>query len=239
MVIRIRPAGVCVLLLTLTLDALACPLARAVDPLSAGKVAVLELDPAKTTIAFLLTGWPHDTHGTFKLKRGLIWIYPATGKMDGIVIVDAASGNTGVALRDKRMRSSILEASRFPEISFAPQQVESHGDPEGEFPVKVRGLLFLHGTQHDFTVDALVTRGANNTAIHCTFVIPYVEWGLEDPSLLIFKVSRKVRIDVTTSALLSWVPSTATPGAYLQRHFDAGSVWGQVHRAARKWYPAS
>ena len=122
-------------------------------------MAVLELDPAKTAIAFSLTGWPHDTHGTFKLKRGLIRIYPATGKMDGIVIVDASSANSGVTMRDERMRSSILEVSRFPEISFAPQRVESHGEPQGEFPVKVRGRLMLHGTRHDFTIDALVSRG--------------------------------------------------------------------------------
>ena len=206
------------LLLTLTLVGLLCPRARAVDPIPAGKVAVLELDPAKTSIAFLLTGWPHDTHGTFKLKRGLIRIYPATGTMDGIVIVDASSANSGVRMRDERMRSSILEASRFPEISFAPQQVESHGTPQGEFPVKVRGLLLLHGTRHDFTVDALVTRGANNTTIHCTFVIPYVEWGLEDPSILMFKVSEKVLIDVTTTARLSWIASTSKmPTAFLQR----------------------
>ncbi len=201
---RIRFADVCLLLLALTLIVLVRPLAMAVGPIPEGKVAVLELDPARTAIAFSLTGWPHDTHGTFRLKRGLIRIYPATGKMDGIIIVDASSGNSGEPMRDARMSSSILEASRFPEISFAPQQVESHGDPQGEFPVKVRGLLSLHGAQHDFTVDALVSHGANNTTIHCSFVIPYVEWGLEDPSVLIFKVSKEVRVDLTTDARLSW-----------------------------------
>ena len=206
MVARPRSAGVCVLLFALTLVVLAGPLARAANPIPEGKVAVLEFDPAKTAIVFSLTGWPHNTHGTFKLKRGLIRIYPATGKMDGIVIVDASSANSGITMRDERMRSSILEVSRFPEISFAPQRVESHGDPEGEFPVKVRGMLLLHGTRHDFTIDALVSRGANNTTIHCTFVVPYVEWGLKDPSILMFKVSKEVRLDVTTNARLSWIP---------------------------------
>jgi polyisoprenoid-binding protein YceI len=219
MVMRPGSAGVRVLVFALTMVILVCPLAMAFDPIPAGKVAVLELDPAQTTIAFLLTGWPHDTHGTFKLKRGRIRIYPATGKMDGIVIVDASSASTGVTIRDRRMRSSILEVSRFPEISFAPQRVESHGEPQGEFPVKVRGRLMLHGSGHAFTVDALVSRGAaNNTTIHCTFVVPYVDWGLEDPSVLMFKVSKNVRLDVTTNARLSWLPPTARmPTAYLQR----------------------
>jgi polyisoprenoid-binding protein YceI len=211
---RIRSAGAC--LLAFTLIVLVCPLAMAVGPIREGKVAVLELDPARTAIAFSLTGWPHDTHGTFKLKRGLVRIYPATGKMDGIVIVDASSGNSGETMRDARMRSSILEVSRFPEISFAPQKVESHGDPQGEFPVKVRGLLSLHGAQHDFTVDALVSHEANSTTIHCSFVIPYVEWGLEDPSILIFKVSKEVRVDLTTDARLSWTGRQRARGRVIQ-----------------------
>jgi polyisoprenoid-binding protein YceI len=213
MVTRIGSAGVYTLLFAFTLIVLVCPLAMAVDPIPQGKVAVLELDPAKTTIAFSLAGWPDDTHGTFKLKRGLIRIDPATGKMDGSVIVDPSSGNSGVPLRDAKMTSSILEVSRFPEISFAPQQLESHGDPEGEFPVKVRGLMLLHGTRHDFTIDALVSRAANSVTIHCTFMVPYVEWGLEDPSVLVFKVSKQVRVDLTTNARLRWIPSTAMVSA--------------------------
>jgi|SRR5271170_2606108 len=221
MVTRIGCTGVVTLLLALTQVILVCPLAMAVEPIPQGKVAVLELDPAKTTIAFSLTGWPHDTHGTFTLKRGLIRIDPATGKMDGSVIVDPSSGNSGEPLRDARMTSSILEASRFPEISFAPQRLESHGDPEGEFPVKVRGLLLLHGTRHDFAVDALVRRAANSATIHCTFMVPYVEWGLEDPSVLMFRVSKKVRVDLTTNARLSWIPSAAMPIAK-QEHDGSG-----------------
>jgi polyisoprenoid-binding protein YceI len=189
-------------------------LALAAEPIPEGRVAVLKFDPAKTAIAFSLSGWPHDTHGTFKLMRGLVRIYPATGKMDGMVVVDASSGNSGETIRDARMSAGILEAPRFPEISFAPQQVQSHGDPQGEFAVKVRGLMSLHGIQHDFTVDALVRRGANDAAIHCSFVIPYVEWGLKDPSILLFKVSKEVRLDLTTSARLSW--------AALERREDSG-----------------
>ncbi|HEV3110849.1 MAG TPA: YceI family protein [Candidatus Binataceae bacterium] len=202
---RIPSVGLSLPPLALTLIALLCPLAMAFGPIPEGKVAVLELDPARTAIAFSLTGWPHDTHGTFRLKRGFIRVSPATGKMDGIIIVDASSGNSGETLRDAKMTSSVLEAPRFPEISFAPQQVESHGDPEGEFPVKVRGLLSLHGAQHDFTVDAVVSRATNDTTIRCSFVIPYVEWGLEDPSILMFKVSKEVRVDLTTNARLSWM----------------------------------
>lgn len=204
---RIRCAHLRPLLLGLTLIVLVCRHTLAAGPIPEGKVAELELDPAKTAIAFSLSGWPHETHGTFKLKRGLIRVYPATGRMDGIIIVDASSGNSGETLRDARMSSSILEAPRFPEISFVPQQVESHGDLRAQFPVKVRGLLSLHGVQHDFMVDALISRSGNTTMIHSSFVIPYVKWGLEDPSILMFKVSKEVRVDLTTDARLIWTVS--------------------------------
>lgn len=190
------------------------PSTSASGQVSAGKWAVLKLDPARTSITFALTGWPHDTDGTFKLKRGVIRVDPVSGKMDGSIIVDAASGNSGEAIRDARMRSSILDASDFPDITFAPQQLISHGNPTGLFPVKVRGVMTLHGTRHKFTIDARVLRDANEVKILSDFVIPYVEWGLENPSILMFKVSKHVTLHVSSVAHLSWVDApTSAAGA--------------------------
>jgi polyisoprenoid-binding protein YceI len=213
MVARVRLAGACMFSLVFSLVALIYRPSRADDLIPSGKVAVLELDSAKTNIAYSLSGWPHNTHETFKLKHGLIRIDPATGKMNGVITVDAASGTSGEMIRDTRMRSSILEASRFPEISFAPQRVVSHGNLQGTFPVKVQGLLSLHGTQHEYTFDASVSGAADTATIHCTFAVPYVDWGLEDPSILMFKVSKQVIVDVTANARLSWIASTPISAA--------------------------
>jgi polyisoprenoid-binding protein YceI len=199
------------LILVATLVAIAGPPAIAVERAPAATLAVLELDPAKTTIAYSLEGWPHHTQGTFALKHGVIRIDPRSGKMDGVVVIDAASGNSGHSVRDERMNSSVLEVSRFPEVSFAPRQVISHGEARGTFPVRVRGVFMLHGTAHDFTIDASVTRGTDAATIHCRFGVPYVEWGLEDPSILMFKVAKTVDIEVTTIARISWVATFAMP----------------------------
>lgn len=178
------------------------------DTVPTGKLAVLDLDPAKTTIIYSLDGWPHHTQGTFKLKHGVIEIDPSTGKMTGTITVDAASGDSGHSIRDEEMKSTVLEVARFPEISFAPRQVLSHGDPLKAFPVKVVGLMSLHGVPHELTIDATVKRENNNVTIHSNFPVPFVEWGLRDPSILIFKVSKQVLVDVTANARLSWVAST-------------------------------
>ncbi len=203
-----RYAGIYVLSLALTIFVLTIPLVAAGETVPPGKLAVLDLDPAKTTITYSLDGWPHHTQGTFKLKRGVVEIDPSTGKMTGTITVDAASGDSGHSTRDGEMKSSILEVDRFPEISFAPRQVLSHGDPQTTFPVKVAGLMLLHGAQHALTIDATVKREENNVTIHANFPIPFVEWGLRDPSILMFKVSKQVLIDVTANARLSWVAST-------------------------------
>ena len=203
-----RSAGIYVLSLALTIFVLAIPLVAAGETVPPGKLAVLDLDPAKTTITYSLDGWPHHTQGTFKLKRGVVEIDPSTGKMTGTITVDAASGDSGHSIRDEEMKSSILEVDRFPEISFAPRQVLSHGDPQKTFPVKVAGLMLLHGAQHPLTIDATVKREENNVTIHSNFPVPFVEWGLRDPSILMFKVSKQVIVDVTANARLSWVAST-------------------------------
>jgi polyisoprenoid-binding protein YceI len=200
----IQSAAIRAMTLVVVSLAVGWPVAAASGPAPGASAVVLEFDPARTTVAFTLSGWPHDTHGTFKLKRGLVAVYPETGRMDGSITVDASSGKSGERLRDARMTGSILEAARFPDISFAPRQVENHGDPQGEFPVKISGLLMLHGAVHDFTVDARVSRGVHDATIRCSFVIPYVEWGLEDPSILMFTVAKEVRIDLTTYARWSW-----------------------------------
>lgn len=171
----------------------------------AGKWAKLTLDPAQTTIAFTLIGWPHITNGAFKLKRGMIRVDPASGKMDGEIVVDAASGNSGHSIRDSRMKNSILEVDRFPDIIFTPRQVVSHGAPPGEFPAIVRGVMTLHGDPHPFTITASVRRGGDLVTLHCEFKIPFVAWGLEDPSIMFFKVQKEVDVQVTAVGSLTWV----------------------------------
>jgi polyisoprenoid-binding protein YceI len=204
-----RSTGIYVLSLALTIFVLAIRLVAAGDTVSPGKLAVLDLDPAKTTITYSLDGWPHHTQGTFKLKRGVVEIDPSTGKISGTITVDAASGDSGHSIRDEEMKSSVLEVDRFPEISFAPRQVLSHGDPQKASPVKVMGLMLLHGVQHAFTIDAVIKRDGNNVAIHSNFLVPFVEWGLHDPSILMFKVAKSVDIDFITHAHLSWMSPSA------------------------------
>jgi polyisoprenoid-binding protein YceI len=199
----------CICVLLLALPVLISLRALAAEPIPPGKIAAFELDPAQTTITYSLDGWPHHSVGTFKLKHGLIELDPASGKMDGIITVDAASGDSGHSVRDDRMKSTVLEVDQYPEISFVPRQVVSHGILAKEFPVTVEGLMALHGGQHDLAIEATVSREGDSVTINANFVIPYVAWGLDDPSILMFQVAKVVSLDVTAVARLSWRPRFA------------------------------
>lgn len=171
---------------------------------AAGSIALLELDPAQTHITFTLSTTVHNVHGSFQLKRGALRLDPDSGLAGGALVVDAGSGESGDSLRDARMRGSILETGRFPEVSFIPQQVQLIGPPRGDFRARLRGLMRLHGAAHPMTIELLVHNDHGVVSAQTHFVIPYVAWGLEDPSVLFLKVSPAVLIDVQASGQVRW-----------------------------------
>jgi polyisoprenoid-binding protein YceI len=180
---------------------------------SDGQDPVLELDPARTHIEFTVGGFPHGVHGTFVLKRGTIRFDPTTGRADGLVAADAASGDSGNRSRDGEMRESILEAQNYPEIRFVPQQVDGRVVPQGESRVKIRGVLSFHGGAHEVTLDMVIRLAGEELTATGQLIVPYVEWGLRDPSVFIFRVSDKVELKLTATGHVTWPPAaTAKDG---------------------------
>jgi polyisoprenoid-binding protein YceI len=167
-------------------------------PLVAADTA-LELDPARTRIEFTLGDVLHRVHGTFQLKRGTIRFDPATGSASGEAVVDVSSGDSGGGARDRRMHKEILESDRYPEAVFAPDRIEGRLSPDGESQVDIHGQFRIHGASHEMTLHAVVgSKGPEVTATG-RFVIPYVKWGMKNPSTFILRVSSQVEVEVRTS----------------------------------------
>ena len=164
----------------------------------------LELDPSKTLIEFRLPGNLHTTHGTFTLERGTILGDAATGKAGGSIVVDAGSGDTGIGARDEEMRESVLEAQRYPEITFDPQHFTVELREEGQFQATIRGVLTLHGERHDVTLTAQGQLAGDNLTARAHFSVPYVDWGLKDPSVLFLTVAKQVDVDIATAGHVLW-----------------------------------
>jgi polyisoprenoid-binding protein YceI len=162
-----------------------------------------ELDRAQSRVQFTLGASFHEVHGSFQLKSGTIHFNPASGEASGSLIVDATSGQTGNERRDRRMHRQILEDQKYPEIVFTPQHVSGKLAPQGTSQMELQGLLSLHGEQHPmtFTVPVQVDQAQASAQVH--FIVPYVQWGLKNPSTFILRVSDKVTLDVHAVGRLS------------------------------------
>lgn len=158
-----------------------------------------DLDPAKTQIAFVLPDVLHTVHGTFKLERGHISFDPSSGAMAGDVIVDAASGNSGSAARDRRMTGRILEAQRYPEIRFAPTRFTGSISMNNTSTVDVAGSFLIHGQAHEITIPMQIRMSQDEISATSKFIMPYVQWGMKNPSNFLLKVSDKVELDLTVA----------------------------------------
>ena len=191
--------------------ALASPTAFASS--AATRLGVIKLDPSKTLVEFRLGGSLHTTHGKFQLRTGIIKADSATGTAEGTIVVDAASGDSGDSIRDHRMKDSVLEAEKFPEIIFTARHIEGHLDRGGVFQARLEGVLNLHGAEHALTIDAHGTLIDDNLVATAHFSIPYVQWGLKDPSVLFLTVAKQVDIDIATAGRVTW-PTRARTSAH-------------------------
>jgi len=66
------------------------------------------------------------------------------------------------------------------------------------------GLLALHGIKQEIVVDSEVLLQGDEVKISGYFVVPYVDWGLKDPSLWLLRVDKQVAINVHTQGHLIW-----------------------------------
>jgi len=163
----------------------------------------LQLTPESTHVNFTLGDVLHTVHGTFKVKRGEIFFDPETGTARGEVVVDAPSGDSGSSARDGRMHKNILESDKYPEISFSPDHVEGKVELNGASNVKLHGIFKIHGAGHQITAPVHVIAKDNKLDAIIKFEVPFVAWGMKDPSTLFLKVNKFVDIEMTATGRLT------------------------------------
>jgi polyisoprenoid-binding protein YceI len=179
----------------LALSSVAAGLAQKPQPIA------LRLDPTTTAINWTLNTNVHIVHGTFKLKSASFSIDPVTGNASGLIVIDATSGESGEPARDKRMHAAILESAKYPTITFRPTHVDGKVDLGAPGPVTLHGVMNLHGQDHplDLTVNLAPQPAAAALTTH--FAVPFVAWGLKDPSTFIFRTDKQVSLDVSAIAM--------------------------------------
>jgi polyisoprenoid-binding protein YceI len=164
-----------------------------------GQEMTVELDPEQTTVAFTLGDVLHTVHGSFKLKSGTIHFNPTSGAASGLVVVDVTSGDTGNKSRDRKMHKEILESAKYPEATFTPNKVSGQFNPQGASTMEVSGIFRLHGGDHPVVMTFPISVNGSTMTMTTHMVIPYVKWGLKNPSTFILRVSDKLNLDINST----------------------------------------
>ncbi len=151
----------------------------------------MELNPAQTHVEFTLSDVLHTVHGSFQLKRGTVRYDLKAGKCSGEIVIDAQSGNSGSEARDKRMHKNILESAKYPEIVFIPDHADGTLSA-----ANVHGMFTIHGASHEMTMTAEARPSGDGVELRAHFLVPYVQWGMKNPSTLFLRVGDTVKIDV-------------------------------------------
>lgn len=186
------------------------------EPARADSVS-LDLDPTRSTVRFTLGAFLHTVRGTFALKQGAITFDPATGHAAGNVIVDLASGQSGDAKRDARMRGDVLQVQTYPLAVFTPSRVQGKLVDRTRSELDVEGMLAIHGGSHAMTLHVMVDAKGGSMTATSQFSLPYVQWGMKDPSTFVLRVGKTVDVDVTALGQVHVLSGNESPAAVKTR----------------------
>lgn len=159
----------------------------------------LEINPA-AKVNWTLGDILHTVRGTFKLNKGDFWFDSGSGQAGGLLVVDATSGESGNNARDRRMHKNVLESARYPEITFVPDRVDGKVARTGDSELQLHGMFTIHGGTHEVLMKVKSHMEQQKITATLSFTVPYVKWGMKDPSNFLLKVKDFVEIDIQAAA---------------------------------------
>lgn len=111
------------------------------------------IDPTHTVLGFAVRHMMFaKVRGRFGTFQGSIALDPEKLDQSSVEVeIDAASIDTGVADRDKHLRSAdFFDVEKFPKLTFKSTRIESLGGER----YAVHGNLSLHGVERELTLSA-------------------------------------------------------------------------------------
>lgn len=111
------------------------------------------IDPSHSSVTFTIRHLMSRVRGEMKVKEG--WIDTNSGdprKARVVVVLDPATINTGIAMRDNHLRSADghFDVANFPTVTFRSTRVEG-SDPSS---FTVVGHLTIHGITKEVSLNA-------------------------------------------------------------------------------------
>ena len=178
-------------------------LAVMLGPAALAQHQTFAVNPDSSEVRMKLNTTHEVVIGTFHVQFGSINFDRTASYISGIVIVAAGSGKTGNDSRDKKMNREILKVDQFATVSFAPQTYDGTIAASGDSTIHVSGVFTLLGTPHDLTIPIQIQIDGSKATARAQFVIPYVQWGLKNPSFMFWKAENDVAVDLNVVGQVS------------------------------------
>jgi YceI-like domain len=171
-------------------------LAVILAPAALAQHQTFAVNPDASEVKMTLNTTHEVVNGIFHIQSGSIEFDHSAPKMSGSVTVLAGSGKTGNDSRDKKMNKDILKVDQYTTVSFAPKTYTGTIAPSGDSTIQVSGVFTLLGNPHDLTIPMQIHMDGSKATARAQFVVPYVQWGLKNPSFLFWKAENDVAIDL-------------------------------------------
>jgi hypothetical protein len=165
-------------------------------PAAVAQHQTFAVNPDASEVKMKLNTTHEVVNGTFHIQSGSIEFDRGAAKISGSVVVLAGSGRTGNDSRDKKMNKDILKVDQYTSVSFAPKTYTGTIAPWGDSTILVSGVFTLLGTAHDLTIPMQIHMDGSKATARAHFIIPYVQWGLKNPSFMFWKAENEVAIDL-------------------------------------------
>jgi polyisoprenoid-binding protein YceI len=178
-------------------------LAVILAPAALAQHQTFAVNPDASEVKMTLNTTHEVVNGTFHIQSGSIEFDRSNPKMSGSVDVLGGSGKTGNDSRDKKMKKDILKVDQFATVSFAPKTYNGTIAASGDSTIQVSGVFTLLGTAHDLTIPMEIHLDGAKATAKAHLVVPYVQWGLKNPSFLFWKAENDVAIDLNLAGQVS------------------------------------
>jgi len=163
------------------------------------------LDPEASEVTFELSATLHTVHGTAELERGEFVFDTETGDASGEAVVSASSADTDNTKRDEKMHDEVLLSREHPVISIRAERLEGDLSLDGDSEVTLVGTMTLLGSAHPVRIPMTVSVEDGSADVVARWTVPYVDWGLDDPSAFLLRVGKEVSVEVRATASVSRV----------------------------------
>jgi polyisoprenoid-binding protein YceI len=176
---------------------------------AAAQTRLFSVDPAKSTVSFLLKGNVHNTEGASSKLSGetKLSVSPDGGlaSAEGSVTLAAAALDTKNDLRDKRMKNEFLDVQKYPDISFrfiagadalkglAPFTAWTREKP---IQLELEGDLALHGQTKKVRLQMKAYLNSSWLVADGFMMVLLKDFAIKNPSLLFMRVEDSVSIAV-------------------------------------------